>query len=58
LICGVNELTQMVFGHTSAADLIAAGRVESSTRVATETASVLFPTIPFWRPPFDDLPST
>jgi hypothetical protein len=31
--------------------------MESSTRVAIDLASALFPRLSFWRPPLDDLPA-
>ena len=55
LICGRKELTQIVLGHISAAEAIASGKVEVSTRVAADIASALFPALPLWRPPLDEL---
>ncbi|MBI2481343.1 MAG: sterol carrier protein domain-containing protein, partial [Planctomycetia bacterium] len=55
LECGFNELTQLLLGHLNVAAAVNAGKIIASTRVATETASILFPQLPFWRPAFDDL---
>lgn len=55
LECGVSEFTQLLLGHLDVAEAIDAGKIVASTRVAAETASVLFPRLPFWRPAFDDL---
>ncbi|MEO8497401.1 MAG: GNAT family N-acetyltransferase, partial [Planctomycetota bacterium] len=55
LECGLNDLTQLLLGHLDVSDAVTAGKITASTRVATETASVLFPRLPFWRPAFDEL---
>lgn len=55
LECGANELTQLLLGHLNVAEAVGSGKIIASTRVAAETASVLFPRLPFWRPAFDDL---
>jgi predicted acetyltransferase len=55
LECDLNILTQLLLGHLDVTEAVHAGRVVASTRVATETASILFPRLPFWRPAFDDL---
>ena len=55
LECDFNDLTQLLLGHLNVAEAVDAGRISASTRVATETASILFPQLPFWRPTFDDL---
>lgn len=55
LECGFDELTQLLLGHLDVSEAVHAGRIVTSTRVAAETASVLFPQLPFWRPAFDDL---
>ncbi|MEX0819432.1 MAG: GNAT family N-acetyltransferase [Pirellulaceae bacterium] len=57
LECTLNDLTKMLLGHLNVSEAIEAGRINASTRVAAETASVLFPQLPFWRPAFDDLPA-
>jgi predicted acetyltransferase len=57
LECGRGELTQLLLGHLDVKIAVAAGRVFSSTRVALETAAALFPKLPLWRPPWDELPA-
>ena len=36
---------------------LADGRLECSTTVARQVGRTLFPPLPFWRPPWDDLPA-
>jgi hypothetical protein len=55
LSCNGAEFTRLLLGHVDIDDAVAAGRLVASTRVAHETAQVLFPQVPFWRPPLDDL---
>jgi hypothetical protein len=55
LECRLTDLTQLLLGHLKVAEAVSAGRINASTRVAAETASVLFPQLPFWRPAFDEL---
>ncbi len=55
LECGRAELTQLLLGHLDVQIAVAAGRVVPSTRVAVETAEALFPKLPLWRPPWDEL---
>lgn len=55
LECDSGQLTQLLLGHLDVAEAVEAGKIIASTRVATETASLLFPRLPFWRPTFDDL---
>jgi GNAT superfamily N-acetyltransferase len=57
LACGRAELTQLLLGHLDVDKAAAKGQLECSTRVAIETARVLFPQLPTWRPPWDDLPA-
>ena len=53
--CNRAELTRLVMGHLDLDEAVAAGRLETSTRTALETARALSPQVPFWRPPLDDL---
>lgn len=55
LTCNSNELTRLIMGHVDVAEAADSGRLEASTRVALETASALFPRLPLWRSPVDDL---
>jgi GNAT superfamily N-acetyltransferase len=56
LSCSRGALTQLALGHLDAARLAELGRLEASTRVALETAAILFPRVPLWYPPLDALP--
>jgi len=55
LECSVTELTQLMLGHLNVEASVKAGRLQASTRVAVETAAILFPQLPLWQPPFDSL---
>jgi predicted acetyltransferase len=49
------EFTRLVLGHLDVAEAAACGRVRASTRYALEMASALFPRLPLWRSPLDEL---
>ncbi|MEX2175829.1 MAG: GNAT family N-acetyltransferase [Pirellulaceae bacterium] len=49
------DLTPLLLGHWNLPDLIAAGRIRASTPGAAQIGRVLFPKLPWWRPPLDDL---
>jgi predicted N-acetyltransferase YhbS len=49
------DLVQLMLGHVDVRAAVAAGRIGASTRVAVETASALWPRLPLWHPPLDDL---
>ncbi len=49
------EFTRLVLGHLDVSEAVASGRVRASTRHAVEVAEALFPRLPFWRSPWDDL---
>ncbi len=51
----VADFTRLVLGQLDWDAAIAEGRVEASTAVAREVGPVLFPPLPLWRPPLDDL---
>jgi hypothetical protein len=51
------SLAQMLLGHAGASDLAAAGKAEVSSLKAHELARTLFPRLPVWFPPWDDLPA-
>jgi len=57
LECSRGEFTQLMLGHLNVEGSIEAGRLQASTRVAGETAAILFPQLPLWQPPFDSLPT-
>jgi hypothetical protein len=49
------DFTRLLLGHLDLEEAVAAGRVQASTRVAQEAASVLFPRLPLWRAPLDEV---
>jgi hypothetical protein len=51
----VADFTRMVLGHLQWREAISDRRLHPSTRLALKAGRVLFPRVPFWRPPFDDL---
>ena len=57
LTCSSQVLSQLLIGQRSVTHAIEAGELVSSTRIAEETAQVMFPQLPLWFPPLDDLPA-
>ncbi|MFM2094065.1 MAG: hypothetical protein RIS70_1189 [Planctomycetota bacterium] len=57
LTCSITHLTQMLLGQLDVAAAVDEGHLEASTRNARELATILFPKLPFWRPPWDELPA-
>ena len=53
----VADFTRLVLGHLDWDKAVREGRLMASTRIADEAGRVLFPTLPLWRPPLDDLPA-
>jgi len=53
----VADFTRLVLGHLDWDDALADGRVDASTNVALAAARVLFPRLPLWLPPLDNLPA-
>jgi len=51
----VADFTRLVLGQLDWDRALADGRVEASTALAHEAGRVLFPDLPLWRPPLDDL---
>lgn len=51
----VADFTRMVLGQLDWPRALADRRVEASSPQAAETGKVLFPRLPLWRPPLDDL---
>jgi hypothetical protein len=49
------DFTRLLLGHLDLEEAVAAGRVRASTRVAQEAAAVLFPRLPLWRAPLDEV---
>jgi hypothetical protein len=57
LSCRTSEWTQLLLGHLDVATALADRRIAASTRAAAEAATALFPQLPLWHPPLDDLPA-
>ena len=57
LTCARPDLTQLLLGHLDLKTAITAGRIFASTRTASEIAGALFPHLPLWRPPWDEIPA-
>mgnify|MGYP005840856123 CR=1 FL=1 len=55
LECSGGGFLQLVLGHVDVLAAVATGRLIASTRLALEAAAALFPRLPLWRPPLDDL---
>ena len=55
LQCGPAEFTQLVLGHLDPHAAATAGRICPSNRTALDLAATLFPPLPLWFPPWDDL---
>ncbi len=54
----VADFTRLVLGQLDWSAAFSDGRVEPSTEQAGQIGPVLFPPLPLWRPPFDDLPAS
>lgn len=57
LVTDPQFFTQMLLGHHAATGVSAGERCKASTRVAVQIATALFPRLPLWYPPLDDLPA-
>jgi predicted N-acetyltransferase YhbS len=53
----VADFTRLVLGQLDWEAALVEGRLECSTALAAEAGRALFPPLPFWRPPWDDLPA-
>jgi hypothetical protein len=51
------DFTRLVLGQLDWDAAMADGRLECSTALARESGPILFPPLPLWRPPWDDLPA-
>jgi hypothetical protein len=49
------DLAPLLLGHWHLSDMIEAGRIDASSKTAEQVGRVLFPKLPWWRPPLDDL---
>jgi predicted acetyltransferase len=57
LNCTRHDLHQLLLGHVDVRRAVASGRLFASTRVALDISSAMFPCLPVWRPPWDDVPT-
>jgi predicted N-acetyltransferase YhbS len=55
LALNVADFTRLVLGHLDWRRALRDGRVRASTKIALKVGRVLFPRLPAWRPPLDDL---
>lgn len=53
----VADFTRLVLGHLDWQEALSDGRVQPSTNIALCAGRALFPTLPLWFPPLDNLPS-
>ena len=53
-----DDFIRLLLGQLDWDAATADGRIECSTALAAAAGRVLFPALPFWRPPWDDLPAT
>jgi GNAT superfamily N-acetyltransferase len=51
----LRDLAPLFLGHWELADLIESGRIRASSKTARRLGAMLFPKLPWWRPPLDDL---
>jgi predicted acetyltransferase len=49
-----NEFTRLLLGHNDIIEPVEQERIVPSTQIALETARVLFPRLPLWRPTWDE----
>ncbi len=53
----MSDFTRLLLGQLHWDRALAEGRLTASTALAREAGRVLFPRLPLWCPPFDDLPA-
>ena len=53
----VADFTRLVLGQLDWEAALSVARLECSTAPAAEAGQALFPPLPLWRPPWDDLPA-
>jgi predicted N-acetyltransferase YhbS len=49
------DLTPLLLGHRHLPELIEGGRIDASSKLAQQVGAILFPKLPWWYPPLDDL---
>ncbi len=52
---GEAEFIRMLIGHAPLAEAVRQKRIHASTRLALQTADALFPALPLWHSPWDEL---
>ena len=57
LRCSWPQFGQLLLGHLDVRQAVRNGVLIASNRLAVESAGVLFPQVPLWYPPLDDLPT-
>jgi hypothetical protein len=57
LECSAAQFSQLLLGQHDPKEAVAAGRITASTSIASEWGSILFPKLPLWIPPWDDMPA-
>lgn len=50
------DFTRLILGRLDFAAAVSANRIEPSTAIAHTAAAALFPPLPLWHPPFEELP--
>ncbi|HVU89772.1 MAG TPA: GNAT family N-acetyltransferase [Pirellulales bacterium] len=55
LQCSGANVTRLLLGHLDIDEALADGRLRASTQVAAELGRTLFPRLPLWRPPLDEI---
>jgi predicted acetyltransferase len=55
LLLSESDLTPLFLGHWNLREAADCGRIHASSNRALATAAQLFPQLPWWRPPLDDL---
>jgi len=55
ITCNLPEFTRLIMGHVDVTEVLKSSRIEASTQVAMRIAAALFPPLPQWRPPMDEL---
>jgi hypothetical protein len=54
---GVADFTRLLLGQLDWDAAVADGRIACSTALARQAGRALFPSLPLWHPPWDDLPA-
>lgn len=57
LRCDWPAFVQLLLGHLDLGQGVSEGRIWASNQLALELAGTLFPPLPLWYPPLDDLPA-